>query len=282
MTPSHALARIRTAATEAVAIMVIVAVVVPSGCSRPWTNRLTLPHAHQVKREQLVIHSDFPLPRRHRLLEELIHRRDDIRDRLDVPISDEPIHVYLFESPDVFDRFVRLSHPEFPQRRAFFLKTDTRLLVYAQWGDYVADDLRHEVTHAYLHSVVPSLPIWLDEGLAEYFEVPRGRFGLNRSQLHRMAFLLVDKENPLDLARLENLDPSRDMAQDDYAESWAWVHFLMETRPEFRRLLRDYLADLRRDGVAEPISIRLRGQLGDPARSVKQHVLQLVKTDSTR
>ena len=31
-------------------------------------------------------------------------------------------------------------------------------------------DLRHETTHAVLHSLLPMVPLWLDEGFAEYFE----------------------------------------------------------------------------------------------------------------
>ena len=35
------------------------------------------------------------------------------------------------------------------------------------------------MAHGYLHSAFPSIPLWLDEGLAEYFETPRGDAGLN-------------------------------------------------------------------------------------------------------
>ena len=40
-------------------------------------------------------------------------------------------------------------------------------------GDRLEEDLRHEATHALLHVAVGDLPLWLDEGLAEYFEVHR-------------------------------------------------------------------------------------------------------------
>ena len=72
-----------------------------------------------------------------------------------LPRSDEPIHVYLFENPERFQGFMRLHYPKFPDRRAFFVKTDTQLTVYAQWGDRMAEDLRHEVTHAYVHAAAP-------------------------------------------------------------------------------------------------------------------------------
>ncbi|GAG46220.1 unnamed protein product, partial [marine sediment metagenome] len=89
-----------------------------AGCAGPWTHRLTLPTGNELVREQLVFHSDFPLPSQHRLFEELIVRRRDLAERLRAPVSDEPIHVYLFEDAERFDTFVRLYHPEFPDRRA--------------------------------------------------------------------------------------------------------------------------------------------------------------------
>ena len=92
------------------------------------------------------------------MFEELTAQRPDLCHRLALPCSDEPIHVYLFETAERFPGFIKLHHPEFPDRRAFFVETDARLLVYAQWGDRVAEDLRHEVAHGYLHSVVPNVP----------------------------------------------------------------------------------------------------------------------------
>ena len=139
----------------------------------------TLPQTDVLVRDQLVIHCDFDLPQRHRLVEELVARRGDVIEDLQLPVSDEPINVYLFESPDQLRQYISQEHPEFPQRRAFFLEGDTRLDVYAYWGDRVAEDLRHEVTHGYLHTMVPHLPLWLDEGLAEFYEVPRGQGGVN-------------------------------------------------------------------------------------------------------
>ena len=140
-------------------LLVLLGVLAGEGCVPLATTRLTLPAGQTVVRDQLVIHSDFRLAASHRLLEELAARRIDLKNRLGVPVSDEPIHVYLFEDANRFEAFVRLYYPEFPPRRAYFLETDTRLQVYAQWGDRVAEDLRHEVTHGYLHSVVPNLPL---------------------------------------------------------------------------------------------------------------------------
>ena len=132
---------------------------------------------------QLVFHADFFLPPGHRMVAELTSERQLICDSLAVPAGEEPIHVYLFGDEAAYREFVATEFPDFPERRAIFVETDVRLSVYAQWSDRVAEDLRHEVAHGYLHSAVPNLPLWLDEGLAEYFEVGRGRRGVNRSHI---------------------------------------------------------------------------------------------------
>lgn len=249
------------------------------GCVSKWTNRLTLPAHHTLAREQLVFHSDFPLASQHRLIEELCVRRLDLKHRLRLPLSDEPIEVYLFENAERFESFVRLYHPRFPSRRAFFLDTDTRLMVYAQWGDRVAEDLRHEVTHGYLHAVVPQIPLWLDEGLAEFSEVPRAARGLHRQHVAELIAAMELRRWRPDLARLEAMDPSRDMNQEEYAEAWAWVHLLLETPLESHDLLPTFLADLRRQGSAEPLAVRLRQVYPDPEAVLIDHLRRLSATN---
>jgi hypothetical protein len=214
------------------------AVAAAGGCALPIIRELTLPSRYNVVREQLIVHTDFPLPPNHRLLEELTARRGDLAEQLALPRVDEPVHIYLFQDSEKFKTFLSLYHPDFPRRRAFFLETDTRLQVYAQWGDYVAEDLRHEVCHGYLHAVVPGVPLWLDEGLAEYSEAPRGHHGIHRAHLANLK-RRIEKENwQPNLPQLDHFAPSRDMSQDEYAEAWAWTHFLLETRPARRRASR--------------------------------------------
>jgi len=223
-------------------------------------------------REQLIFHSDFDLPRQHRLLDEVTALRADIASKLGIPASDEPIHVYLFESADTYGQFALKYFPTSAPRRAFFLETDTRLNVYAQWGDMVAEDLRHETTHGYLHAAVRNVPLWLDEGIAEYFEVPRGRGGRNNPHLDLLAAKQGNGEWSPDLARLETLVSAAQMTQQDYAEAWLWVHLLLESTDERRNLLRAYFADLRRDGATAPLSLRLREIDSSPHRSVVEHL----------
>ncbi len=235
-----------------------------AGCTGLNKVPLRLPGQHSLFRGQLRIYSDFPLASHHRLIEDLCARRLDVERRLGLPVSDEPIYVYLFESAERFRAFMLLHHPAFPNRRAFFVETDTRLMVYAHWGDRVGEDLRHEVTHAYLHSVVPGIPLWLDEGLAEYFEVARGMQGVNRPHVDRL-WAGLEKHWQPDPSRMEGLDQALDLTQDEYAEAWAWVHFLLHSRPENAAMLRAYLDELRSNGSAAPLWTRFEQLSIDPA-----------------
>jgi hypothetical protein len=235
-----------------------IAVLAPWGCAA-WRTAPRLPDRNSLVLDQLVITSDAPLPAHHRLLEELQLQRALLSTKLGLPLSDEPIHVFLFSSSDKLAAFMRVQFPDVPQRRAFFVESDTRLSVYAYWGDRVAEDLRHEVAHGYLHAVVPRLPLWLDEGLAEYFEVPRGMDGVNRPHVERLIAEMAQGWRP-NLERLERLENAGEMKQTDYAESWAWVSSMLDGDPPRRAMLQAYLQALRQPQPVAPLSQQVRAQ----------------------
>jgi len=235
----------------------------------------TIPTKHKLVRDQLVVHSDFALPEQHRLVDQLAAQRRVLSEKLGLEPTDEPIHVFLFDSDVAYYDFIGKRFPDFPARRALFVETDTQLTVYAHWGDHVAEDLRHEVAHGYLHASVSNLPLWLDEGLAEYFEVQREQQGLNRPHVELLTELLQSSTWQPDLVRLEQLRSAGEMTQQDYAESWAWVHFLLETSDERRQILTQYLAELRENGSAETLSHRLAKHLTRAELTLVEHVENL-------
>ena len=244
----------------------------------PWHAAPELPSRSQVQAGQLVIHADFPLAEQHRIVRDLEALRVDVSQTFDMPISDEPVQLYLFETPQKYDAFVARQFPSFPVRRAFFVSTDTTLAVFAAWQDRVAEDLRHETTHGYIHAVVPTVPLWLDEGIAEFFEVPRAEAGLHRGHVAHLAGRIIEGTWRPDLERMEALASAGELSQDHYAEAWCWVHWLLHTTPERRRLLQDHLAALRRDTATPPLSLALRHAPGTPAdlaAALRTHVESL-------
>lgn len=213
------------------------------GCTLPQ-HRVGLPVQQKLVRDQLIIHSNFHLPERHRLVDELTAQRNDIIRTLKIGASDQPIQIYLFKNEDVYHRFMVQTHPLFPNRRAFFVKDEDGLKVFAYWGSKVGEDLRHEVTHGYLHSVLPNVPLWLDEGIAEYFEVGRGKGGYNAPHaVHLWTHYKQGLWKP-DLEKLEKIQSASELTQTDYAESWLVVHFLLTGDERSQATIHRYLNQL--------------------------------------
>jgi hypothetical protein len=246
-----------------------------AGCQLLRKNEHWNPFSYEHPCGQLVIHSDAPLAGQQRLLEELVTQREWINGRLGLNPSDKPIHVYLYADEATYTKFLNLRFPEMATRRAIFVGTSSDLTVYAHWSDQVAVDLRHEVAHGYLHAAVPNLPLWLDEGLAEYFEVGRGRRGYNEAHVDMLVKQAEAGSWRPDLVRLEALTSAADMTQQDYAESWAWVHYLIESEDDKSELLTAYLADLGTQPNASPLSARIATRLVGPQLALSEHIRTL-------
>ncbi|HMO13233.1 MAG TPA: DUF1570 domain-containing protein [Pirellulaceae bacterium] len=254
--------------------LVLVALMALCGCAQ--RGQIALPNHDEFVTEQLIFRSDFKLPRRHRLIEELLLRRRDISDTLFLPMSDEPINVYIFEDEARFRRFMRANYPQLPYRRAFFVKNDTTLNIYVHWGEKIAEDLRHEVTHSYLHAVVTDLPLWMDEGLAEFFETPRISDGFNRQHIYLLLEAMKDDDWQPDLKRLEALDNPMKMSQMHYAESWLWVHFLLKSEIANQEILQNQLARIRMNGVTDPLSKTIEKKIPEAHKELLEHLQSLV------
>jgi hypothetical protein len=202
--------------------------------------------------------------------------------RFGLPAGNEAIDVHLFADGERYAQFLTRHFPTVPSRRAFFLETDSRLAVYAHWSDRMAEDLRHEVAHGYIHAVVPAIPLWLDEGLAEYFEVPPVQNGLNPPHLALLSDMMEHDGWQPDLGRLERLRDATQMDQRDYAESWAWVYAMLHSEPEQREVLTGYLAELYANGIAEPISRRLAAHSEKPEQTLAKYLAGLKQAPTVR
>ena len=247
------------------------------GCSR-LTPPVELPVASSLILDELVIYSDFQLPENHRLLRVLEQMRARMTTTLALPPSSEPVEVYLFKTPRRYQRFLDRRYPQFPDRRAFFVQTDTRLCVYTYWGDHIAEDLCHEVCHGYLHAVVPRIPLWIDEGLAEFYESDRGKTGWNPAQAERLIAAHAETDWQPDLERLERRTQTEELTEIDYAEAWLWTHFLLRTTDLRREILQDYLANCRL-GTGDVLSQNLRKVEPDSRRQLLLHLEQLRSND---
>ncbi|MCI0377651.1 MAG: DUF1570 domain-containing protein [Gemmataceae bacterium] len=249
---------------------------------RDKTETASLKHSQRVG--QFVFLSDFEIQRNLPLFRELGQLGEQVYKELQLPPSQALVQVYLFETRERYERFMQLKYPDLPKRRAFFVAQPRRLggvedlYVYTYWGDRIQQDLRHELTHALLHCVLKDVPLWLDEGLAEFFEVPPGWNGVN---LQHVLQLNRDGQGKLGLERLEQLTDVQQMTPAEYREAWAWVHFLLRSDQRARQALITYLHDLR-GARTGPLRPRLEAIYPSPEAALERHVAQLAKSKGGR
>jgi len=228
---------------------------------------------------QYIFFSDFDLKQEKGLLDDLGQLRDRVSKTLQLPLSNATIQVYVFDDQDRYKAYLDKYQGKLPARRALFVRQQRGirpledLLIYTYRTDRLAQDLRHESTHALLNSVIREVPLWLDEGLAEYFELPADRLGVNADHL-RLLRNGAASFKP-DLARLESLKNVQDMMLAEYREAWAWVHLMLHGKPEGRQALLAYVAQLRDGKSPGPLGPRLAEIYPDPNAALLQHLERL-------
>ncbi|MGE3314707.1 MAG: lipopolysaccharide kinase InaA family protein [Planctomycetaceae bacterium] len=236
-----------------------------TGCQMLGRTQKTvaLPASHCIRAEQLLVLSDMKLPKDHPLIVDLSNLRLDVAKVLQLPLEKNPVIVYLFSNEQEYRQYLNVTYPKLPPRRAYFVGTSTELAVYTYWGDNIQEDLRHEYTHGLLHSCMKHVPLWIDEGLAEYFEVvTQDPSRVNTDYAQKLGTSLVNGWRP-DIRRLEKIDEFSKMQQLDYQESWAWVHFLLHSTPDARQTLVEYINDLRTNPNTAPLSERMPRNIPD-------------------
>ncbi len=138
----------------------------------------------------------------------------------------------------------------------------------------------HEYTHALLHLNFSRIPLWLSEGVAEFFGIltvgsQEARTG-NADKTHlyilsKNAWLPI--ETLLEASESSPYYNEKNPASVFYAESWAVVHYLL-LDPEARReqLLKKYLLNWNLSGDRVSAGREAFGDLGKFAERVKRYV----------
>jgi hypothetical protein len=244
----------------------------PPGSAAP-----TLPGKHATRRGCCVFYHDFDLDTADPLFSEPETLPDQVYGELRLPPGNAVVQVFLFDTQERYERY--MFDPKVgrykaqPARRAYFFAEPRvgggeELKIFTWVGDHLRTDLRHELTHALLNGVLKNVPLWLDEGLAGYFELPPGNAGVNPQHLDAL------RRNPFEpnLARLEKFDQVKQMEKPEYREAWAWVHYMLKSDPAARKALLDYLQVLRTNPNPGPLLPRLREAAENPDQALAAHL----------
>lgn len=166
--------------------------------------------------------------------------------------TEASIQIILFSDHKSYVRYLASQIPEARFRKALFYRNEDVYQVYAYRSRSLITDIRHELTHAILHQNLKFVPLWIDEGLAELLEETRSQ----RQTSTRLAAVKWKTRvgwSP-SLKRLEAITSAADMDEDDYRDSWAWTHFLVNESRDSRQFLHEYLKTISRGEAPGPFS----------------------------
>lgn len=245
-----------------VSILLLLALVAPIRAADRWVDtRQSGP---------FICQATFSLKEYEPLLAELQELQPELVRILGVTPTPEPVYIYLFSDAAAHRRFLNENYPNVPYRPALFVKEGGLAGVYAYKHDGLAVDLRHECTHALLHASLPMVPLWLDEGLAKYFEVPADERAFTHPYFGWLRWEMRLGMVPT-VSDLEQRRELSEMGASEYRYSWAWVHFMLHgPAPAHAELVR-YLADIRRGEVAGNLSERLEHAAPNSTEKMVRH-----------
>jgi tetratricopeptide (TPR) repeat protein len=164
--------------------------------------------------------------------------------------SPVPTYIFVFRDAASFQPYDRTYNGRPLGSGGYFLSQQFANYVAIN-GDQHGDErliIYHEYLHYVMHNNYATLPLWLHEGLAEYYSTfqavrNEARIGLpvtehvlwlrQHSLIPLTTLFTVDERSP------EYNESSRRGAF--YAESWALVHYLISGSPERRRQASEYL-----------------------------------------
>ncbi len=221
----------------------------------------------QVRAGRFLFHTDGPLATA-ALARELQQLDRQIRQELKLPADDRPVPIFVFSTREAYVRHVLKHVPELGRREtdrpALFVLRDGNPQVFVVAGPDLVVDLRHEYVHVVLNTAIENVPLWLDEGLAKYYESSGQPPMIGREN----ALMLLDRRlrngwQP-DLSRLERLTRMPQMRSGEYAEAWAWVNWIRQDLPGGDDMLCDYLTALRQQQPTPTINALLAEQVLQP------------------
>jgi hypothetical protein len=208
------------------------------------------------------IHADFSLDAYGELIDELAVLQDDLTAELGVAQPHEEVHLFLFDKKDTYQAYLQQYFPKVPARKALYIKGRGPGMVFAYRNADLAVDVRHESTHALLHASIDEIPLWLDEGLAEYFEAsPANRVAKNPYVSGVRWNVRLGYVPPL--AELERLRELSEMGKNEYRDAWAWVHYMLHGGNETRAVLKDYLRQLAEGQEAGSLKTQLERRVAN-------------------
>lgn len=218
------------------------------------------------------IQATFPLAKYDQLFAELPDLQREITRTLGVRPATSPIYVYIFADEKQYRAYTQKHFPHVPYRSALFVLENGLPGVYTYDKADLDIDLRHECTHALLHSSLPVVPLWLDEGIAKYFEVPADQRAFDHPYFTDPKWKWSLRLGMVrSIESLEQREQLCDMDATDYRYAWGWVHFMMHGPEAAHQALVHNIACYQQGSSPNKLSVELAAAVPNPSEKMIQH-----------
>ena len=163
-----------------------------------------------------------------------------------------PVVIVVFRTKRTFEPFMPLFNGRRVEVAGYFLNRPgvNYIAMSLDSGDAAWRIVFHEYTHLLVSAALADVPVWFDEGVAEYNSTFQAESNGRKATLGRIVetHILLLREQFIPLRELmavrhdSTLYNEGDRRSIFYAESWALMHYLMIGKPERLPQLGKYLA----------------------------------------
>ncbi|MBP6508628.1 MAG: DUF1570 domain-containing protein, partial [Opitutaceae bacterium] len=217
--------------------------------------------------ENFEIYSSASEAKSRALLEDLEQFRATLLKVMKLPPGHEPrTTIVLFDRASDFERYQPLYQGKPKEVSGYFSRGEDLAMMALSPNTRDEDRVRRVIFHEYLHQLLAThglarIPVWLNEGLAEFFstfQYEKGRAIIGRPLEAQLIFLNQVAWLPLQAvlaAKMDSPEYNEDFRNSVfYAQAWALVHYLLCAKDtDYAPLLNRYLAQAAQPGqVAMP------------------------------
>jgi tetratricopeptide (TPR) repeat protein len=254
----------------------------------PWERR------HKVETEHYVVLSDISMSRARFYAERLEWIHSFYQQQFPYSVGRKKSLALIFNTEEGYHQYANLtSNSRVESTLGYFHPGFNQLLLFEDAEgsiDETLDTLYHEGFHQFISKVCKELPLWANEGLAEYYGPTRfNQYGEVKSvgaiNPLRLPFLKEYKRLGRPFLKFSDLmNQSQRQFQSGnvglkYAQSWAMIHFFKHGKGSRRDLFKRYFS-LLRSGQSSDYAFQetyKKLNLNDLERKWQRYVQQLVR-----
>lgn len=206
------------------------------------------------------------------------------------------IEIRIYKSREDFDRYKTENGDQLSESAiGYYMPGDKKLILFETEGDFeqTMTVLYHEGTHMLtdlaLGDASNEIPMWLSEGLADYFGPSQYnviendiKYGLiSRMRLPDYRYMLKSGTAPGLSQVLSYGKSSDDFGSEEYAVSWALTHMLIEKtnssgKPIYRKKFIEYYSTIAKGGSSTGVFRKIFGSIPDMEKELKDYVVKVL------